>query len=154
MDQKVKERIKKITPILIFNILLPTIDIITDLLIIIRLFEGSYKCNQDDSTASLFEYEQCKAYGPHNYCSSLSNICKIKDIHPFFEQQCQEGNGLDVVKNMCKTTGHPLFAMAMFLPFLTNYLVTIYLWTTMNRNPKTIVFPLLNIFPQYGNLKI
>ena len=64
MDQKVKERIKKITPILIFNILLPTIDIITDLLIIIRLFEGSYKCNQDDSTASLFEYEQCKAYGP------------------------------------------------------------------------------------------
>merc|ERR1712243_230705 len=107
MNQKARERIKKITPILIFNILLPTIDIITDLLIIIRLFEGSYKCNQDDSTASLFEYEQCKAYGPHNYCSSLSNICKIKDIHPFFEDKCQEGHGLDVVKNMCITTAHP-----------------------------------------------
>ena len=153
MEKTVKEKLKKTTPILIFNILLPTIDVITDLLIIIRLFEGSYKCNQDETTTNLYEYEQCKAYGPNNYCSSLSNICKIKDIHPFFEDKCQKGNGLDVVKNMCKTTGHPMFATAMLLPFLVNYLVTFYLWTTINRNPKTVIFPLLNIFPQYGNSK-
>ena len=145
----VMDKVKKVTPIVIFNIVLPTVDIITDLLIIIRLLEGAFQCGDEDPDSKF--YQQCSEFGANKYCSTLNNVCRPEagKYHPFFSRQCQNRD-VDDAENICNKKGHPIFAMGLLLPFLLNYFVALYCWATMKRNPKTIIFPLLNVFPQYG----
>ena len=60
--------------ILVLNILLPTADVITDLILIGKLYRGVYECKWSEE----IEYEKCRDVGPEKYCSvypeKVSNI--------------------------------------------------------------------------------
>ena len=46
---------------------------------------------------------------------------------------------------------HPKMAIAMLIPFLLNYLVCFITFLRKEKNKKfTFIFPLLNIYPQFG----
>ena len=108
----IKEKIKKVAPLILFNLVLPTIDIITDLLMIIRLFEGSFRCNEDDLGSPAFN--QCKNFGPNNFCSSISFNCRQNAENPFFKKSCTDGEANKVLSQTCLKKGHPIFALGKF----------------------------------------
>ena len=107
-----KEKMKKVGPLIIFNIILPTIDILTDLLMIIKLFEGAFRCNEEDKGSNAFQ--QCKAFGPNNFCSSISSNCRSSAENPFFSKSCSDGDAKNVLDNTCLKKGHPIFALGKF----------------------------------------
>ena len=109
---ELKEKIKKVAPLFLFNIILPTIDIITDLLMIIKLFEGAYRCNEDDRDSDA--YGQCKEFGPNNFCTSISFNCDPNMRNPFFTKTCNESDATNVLTHTCLKTGHPIFALGHF----------------------------------------
>ena len=47
---------------------------------------------------------------------------------------------------------HPAMATFLLMPFLLNYIVCFYTFfrLTTNRKMYTFIFPLLNLYPQYG----
>ena len=47
-------------------------------------------------------------------------------------------------------TNHPKMATAMLNPFLLNYIVCFITFLRKEKNKKTIIFALLNIYPQFG----
>ena len=48
--------------------------------------------------------------------------------------------------------GHPILATVLLMPFLLNYIVCFYTFfrLTTNRKKYLFIFPLLNLYPQYG----
>ena len=96
-------KIKTIVTMLVFNILLPTLDIYSDLSLIIKLYIGT-PCDH------------------------------------------------------CEVVNHPKFATALLIPFLLNYTLSFITWYNLNENSEqkkhTFIFPLLNIYPQYGRILI
>ena len=50
------------------------------------------------------------------------------------------------------TGGHPAIAIVLLIPFLLNYIVCLYTFfrLTTNRRTYDFIFPLLNLYPQYG----
>ena len=81
-----KEKLKNVIPIFLFNILLPTADIVTDLELIIKLFLGN-------------------KYG--------------------------------------------VVGTALLIPFTLNYIFTMACWMRSKEKIQTIIFPVLNIYPQF-----
>ena len=79
------EKLKNVIPIFLFNILLPTADIVTDLELIIKLFLGNW---------------------------------------------------------------HEV-GTALLIPFTLNYIFTMACWMRSKEKIQTIIFPVLNIYPQF-----
>ena len=104
-----KEKIKKVAPLILFNLVLPTIDIITDLLMVIKLFYGAFRCNESDLGSPAFK--QCKEFGPNNFCSSISFNCRQNAENPFFSKSCSDGDANKVLSITCLKQGHPIFAL-------------------------------------------
>ena len=121
----VKER-KTILIILVLNILLPTLDIVTDINLVIKLYRGAQYC--DPSPRQYDDYEKCLE-DPLGYCSNDENNQKI-----------------------CLFVSHPAMATAMLAPFLLNYIVCfISFFLNKEKNKKfTFIFALLNLYPQFG----
>ena len=62
---------KTILIILVLNILLPSADVTTDLVLIFRLFRGVSMCEWSEGIRSDYkEYFQCRDIGPETYCSA------------------------------------------------------------------------------------
>ena len=54
-------------------------------------------------------------------------------------------------ENVCGFSSHPKMATAMLIPFLLNYIVCFITFLRKEKNKKfTFIFPLLNIYPQFG----
>ena len=119
-----KTKLKMILPIVLLNIVLPTVDVFTDLLMTIKLFTGGYACNYHD-------YYKCiDATDRDLYCSSNNNTA-------------------------CNLQTHPKFGTALLVPFLLSYIACFFTWARLNKNKKkTLIFPLLNIYPQFGKRNI
>ena len=115
------QKIKIATPIIIFNIILPTLDILTDFIMVVKLFLGAYKCNNDNSPESE-AFQQCQNVGPGQFCGTF-----LQNISTNLEENNQTINASDIM-NTCKISTHPVFAVGMFLPFIINYLSHFYLW--------------------------
>ena len=111
--------------IVIFNIILPTIDTVTDLNLIYKLFWGVYYCKNESD-----DYENCLADpdGPDGYCSNDRNN-----------------------KTVCGFSSHPKMGTAMLAPFLLNYIVCFITFLRKEKNQIfAFIFALLNFYPQLG----
>ena len=112
--------------LLVLNIALPTLDTYTDINLVVKLYWGAHYCDyyhyydHDD-------WERC-IKDPISYCSN------------------EENN-----QNVCRFSTHPKMATAMLIPFLLNYIVCFITFLRKEKNKKfTFIFPLLNIYPQFG----
>ena len=96
-----------ILTILILSIVLPTLDTVTHINLVVKLYRGA-----NDT------YRYSDTYGEH--------------------------------------VSHPGMATAMLLPFVLNYLVCLYTSFRLASTKKyyTIIFALLNLYPQFGKTKI
>ena len=93
-----KEMAKSFLPIILFSIILPLIDIVTDLRIIIRLYSGITGCiSYEDyrrSNVSYYEWTSCRD------TDDLSTFCQ------------QDKN-----RHLCKLEEHPKFATLLLSEF-------------------------------------
>ena len=118
------QRGQHIFPLLAFCIILPTVDLVTDLILVKKLYLGGYRCTQADDEDG---FEKCNDDSAA-YCTSE-----------------------DANNDVCVYGNDPIYATALFLPFLLNYLVSFYTWKRIcKKKMKTFIFPLFNFFPQYG----
>ena len=114
--------VKTILIILVLNIALPTLDTWTDINLVIKLYRGAHYCDYPHH-----DYEKCKK-DPVSFCSNAGNN-----------------------QTVCGFSSHPKMATAMLTPFLLNYFVCFITFFRKEKNKKfTFIFPLLNIYPQFG----
>ena len=114
--------VKAILVLLVLNIALPTLDTVTDINLVVKLFRGAHYCyeNFDD-------YWKCNK-DPASYCSNYKNNQAV-----------------------CVLYSHPKMASAMLTPILLNYIVCFISFLRKEKNKKfTFIFALLNIYPQFG----
>ena len=118
--------LKTILIISVLSIFLPTLDIVTDINLVYKLYRGAQYC--DPSPRQDDDYEKCLE-DPLGYCSNDENNQRI-----------------------CLFVSHPAMATAMLTPFLLNYIVCfISFFLRKEKNKKfTFIFALLNIYPQFG----
>ena len=119
--------VAKILPITLLNILLPTIDIVSDVYMIVKLYVGVYECKWT-STEEIDDYWSCRN-DSHNFCSN-SNTAN---------------------DNICTSITHPIYATVLFLPFFVTYSVCFYSWSqSVKERSSNFLYPLLGIYPQFG----
>ena len=124
-----------ILTIAVLNILLPTADVITDINLAVKL----YKPLAEPECVSYFSwrdgerlrgiYEECRE-DPWTFCSKDEN------------------------REYCILYDHSKTATVLLIPCLLNYIVCFYTFfrLTTNRKRYTFIFPLLNLYPQYGKI--
>ena len=120
-----------ILTILMLNILIPTADVFTDVNLLVKLYKPPPGCKyyywrDGDRLARI--YEECQE-DPVTFCSKDENRkhCWLYDPHY-------------------------KMATVLLMPCLLNYIVCFYTFfrLTTNRKRYTFIFPLLNLYPQYG----
>ena len=119
---------KIILILLVLNIALPTLDTVTDINLVVKLYRGAHYCGSDPDDPYHYE-DMTKCYeDPVSYCSNDENNL-----------------------NVCYWKSHPKMATAMLTPFLLNYIVCFITFLRKEKNKKfTFIFALLNIYPQFG----
>ena len=120
--------VKTILVVLVFNIILPTLDTVTDIILLFKLFWGVHCWPV---------YREDRGY--YNYkCGVVpASICFDENINS--------------IVFGCTFHNHPNMATAMLTPFLLNYFVCFITFIRKEKNKKyTLIFALLNIYPQFG----
>ena len=121
--QKIKETIL----ITILNVLLPSVDIFTDLGSVIKLYIGS-KIHPDSDKRSELE----------PYTSEEDGL--IAAI-----EKCVANSSADGITYISQ----PDWATALLMPFLINYIITwIVWWSVDKRKAVSWIAPLLSVYPQ------
>ena len=119
--------VKTILIIVVLNIILPTLDTLTDINLIYKLYRGAQYCDYDDYHREYDDYKKCEK-DPVVYCSNAENN-----------------------QTACRFSSHPKMATAMLTPFLLNYFVCFITFFRKEKNKKyTFIFALLNIYPQFS----
>lgn len=130
--QKAKETIL----ITILNILLPTVDILTDLISITKLYTGIESHTDCDDRSEVI-----------THFSDFGDDYNQTPIQTWIEgrRRCLENSSSEGLT----FTSHPIWATSLLVPFLLNYLVTWFIWWSLDKK-KTIIWiaPLLSVYPQ------
>ena len=118
-----------ILTIVVLNILLPTADVVTDINLVVKLYNPPPICkyyDSDDDDILRGIYDEC-VKDPVTFCSKDEN-----------REHC--------------AFSHPKMATVLLMPFLLNYIVCFYTFfrLTTSRKKYAFIFPLLNLYPQYG----
>ena len=126
--QKVKETLL----LTILNVVLPTVDIFTDLISITKLYIGSLTHTDCDEKSELASFGLLT----HNFTSATWSDAKSRCI------ENSSAEGLDYDR-------HPIWATSLLVPFLINYLTTWFIWWSIDKR-KTVswIAPLLSVYPQ------
>ena len=130
--QKVKETIL----ITILNVAHPTADILTDLMSITKFYIGTeahYDCDEESELRSFVEnYNRSDSVDPFTLWTEVKRKCI----------DASSADGLYYNR-------HPMWATSLLVPFLINYLVTWFIWWSVDKR-KTVswIAPLLSVFPQ------
>ena len=126
------QKIKETIVLSVINIALPSVDVYSDLGVIIKFYVGNRRnsfCDKiygEDFQDWDHYHERLDCY--YNYSLPASNVTY---------------------------TPHYGWGSMMLVPFLVNYLITWYVWaTTDKRKAVTWVAALLSFYPQYVALKI
>ena len=114
--------------LLVLNIALPTLDIVTDINLVYKLYRGAHYCEyRSRGHPERDDYWECDE-DPVSYCSTAGNN-----------------------QTVCVFSTHPNMATAMLTPFLLNYFVCFIAFLRKEKNKKfTLIYALLNIYPQFG----
>ena len=160
----------------LLNIALPTVDVSTDIMMIVKLFSGAYGCvnprwwSEDHS-----EWQTCRV-DPEIYCNNrtLGGICgrttsgifayncrdpyewsgDYKDWKACRESPtsfCSEKEELESDAKICQFERHPNFGISMMIPYLFNYLICFLTWWRLDKTKKkSFFFPMINIYTQLG----
>ena len=122
-----------ILTIVFLNIIRPTADVFSDINLMVKLYsEPPPDCEPYSSWSDGKRleriYEKCEE-NPVTFCSKDEN-----------REHCQFYDP------------HYKMATVLLMPFLLNYIVCFYTFfrLTTNRKRYTFIFPLLNLYPQYG----
>ena len=119
--------VKTILIILVLNIALPTLDTVTDINLVLKLYRKAHFCASDDLDSANHDYRKCNK-DPVSFCSNNENN-----------------------QSVCRFSTHPKMATAMLTPFLLNYFVCVITFLRKEKNKKfTLIFALLNLYPQLG----
>ena len=79
-----KEMAKSFSPIILFSIVLPLIDIFTDLRLIIRLYSGIKSCNPVNVTWNEWAYcNRIDDLSTSTFCQQFPNSCQTEKHHKF-----------------------------------------------------------------------
>ena len=123
-----------ILTIVVLNILLPSADVLTDINLVVKLYKAppGYVCyynhemRYNDGVIQGGMYEKCREDAVR-FCSEEEN-----------RQHC--------------VSSHYKTATVLLTPFLLNYIVCFYTFfrLTTDRKRYLFIFPLLNLYPQYG----
>ena len=161
----VGKKMKAILPMIVLNIILPTIDVITDLSLAYLLCNTGYRCKHGAKYAE--DVWKCLMGSNEDYCThedANMEVCDYWDsegwvcIDPDEDyQNCQFRSGPDLYctsvgknKDVCNY-GHPIYAGSLFCVFLLNYSLSWITWFRLDSNKKcSFLFPLLNCYPQFG----
>ena len=117
------------------NIILPTADVYSDINLVVKLYKPPPVCRyyqywEGERLRGI--YENCRE-DPVTFCSKDENRehCEIYDPHY-------------------------KMATVLLMPCLLNYIVCFYTFfrLTTNRKKYLFIFPLLNLYPQYGKTHI
>ena len=135
--------VKMMAPIFLFGVILPFVDMVTDLRMIIRLYVGVGVPGCDYYNSNRTVYYACLRA-------------------PDLEKYCQDNPG------DCSTEQHPIFASMLFgnynfmyyrtsvenvipVPFLLNYIASFLAWNRLEKNKLlTVVFPIFNLYSIFG----
>lgn len=111
-----------ILTIVVLNILLPTADVFTDFNLAVKLYKPPPRCR-----AGRYQLECLE--DSVTFCSQDENKKQCKFYDPHYKM-----------------------ATVLLMPFLLNYIVCFYTFfrLTSNRKKFLFLFPLLNLYPQYG----
>ena len=130
--QKVKESIL----ITILNVLLPTVDILTDLISITKLYTGTETHIDCDERSEVI-----------THLSDFDDDDNLISIQAWYEgrRKCLENSS----SSESTFNSHPIWATSLLVPFLLSYLVTWFIWWSVDKS-KTITWiaPLLSVYPQ------
>jgi len=136
--QKVKESIL----ITILNVLLPTVDILTDLISITKLYtvtETHIDCDERSEVIT--------------HLSDFDDDDNLISIQAWYEgrRKCLENSS----SSESTFNSHPIWATSLLVPFLLSYLVTWFIWWSVDKS-KTITWiaPLLSVYPQVQAIKV
>ena len=131
--QKVKETVL----LTIINVALPTVDIFTDLISIIKFYIGTLTHTDCDEKSELEPF----GLQSHNYNNHHANWSDAKS-------KCIENSSLEGLYY----NRHPIWATSLLVPFLINYLTTWFIWWSVDKR-KTVswIAPLLSVYPQARN---
>ena len=120
--------VKTILVVSVFNIILPTLDTITDLILLFKLFSGVYCWRQYSEEGGYYTYK-----------------CGMVPASTCFDEN------INSTVFGCPFYNYPNMATAMLTPFLLNYFVCFITFIRKEKNKKyTFIFALLNIYPQFG----
>ena len=156
---------KIILILFVLNIGLPTLDTVTDINLVVKLYRGAHYCGTAPVDPNYDEFWKCYE-DPASYCSNEENnqaVCHLYRGDHF----CLLANYDDYEKcdkdpasycsndennhNICQFSSHYKMATAMLTPFLLNYIVCFITFLRKEKNKKfTFIFALLNIYPQFG----
>ena len=157
--------VKTILILLVLNIALPTLDTVTDINLVIKLFRGAHVCDYGHYDGGP-EYKKCEK-DPDGYCSNEENnqnvcrrlyryiwICKYEiseDFGKCWDNPASYCSKDENNQEVCNFSSHPKMAIAMLSPFLLNYLVCFITFMRKEKQKKKyLIFTLLNIYPQFG----
>ena len=120
----------------ILNVLLPTVDIFTDLITIEKFYEST------QTHENCYKTSELKTFG--FAANSTDSWIDAKN-------KCVENN-------LAKGLGyrsHPIWATSLLVPFLVNYLLTwIVWWSVDKRKAISWIAPLLSVYPQVRSIFI
>ena len=130
--QKVKETVL----ITILNVALPTADIFTDLMSITQFYIGTETHADCDEESELIPFVE-------NY--NRSDPVEGSKLWTEVRRKCIDASSADGMYHK----QHPMWATSLLVPFLINYLVTWFIWWSVDKR-KTVswIAPLLSVYPQ------
>ena len=157
----------------LLSILLPSLDVITDLLMVEKLFTGNYGCVNPMWWSQHYQQWQNCLKDPENYCSenrSFNSTCLL-NTEGIVRYECRDPElwsphyrqwhyCLDSpetfrqgheAEHVCQFQSHPMFGLSLLVPCLINYFLCFLTWWRLDTmKMKTFIFPLLNLYPQLG----
>ena len=160
----------------LLNIGLPTMDVTTDFLMIINLFRGAHGCVNPRWWSEDHEQWQTCLVDPETFCRNRtlggSNATCERTTSGIFAYSCRDpylwsrdykdwracresptsfcSQQTQEAQN-CQFERHPMFGILMTSPFLFNYIICFLTWWRLDkRRRKTFIFPLINVYAQFG----
>ena len=169
--KKMKKKIKKMKNVLLtifsvflLSILLPSVDVYTDLNLVYNLYVGTYSCNTTSEMKMQWkEYENClTTHYTSDQCPHPRNSSeKFKDY-----DLCRQDSFKYCTSNSSRTKGfcskttenHPRIASSLLSFFMINYIVCMLTFFRLVKDRKDriklFIFPLLNVYPQYSEYSL